>query len=200
MTDPTPTRAEVERDLLMAVLLGAEYRVDLDWLHKHGMEGATALGKRAAELTIAMRDERDALRERAEAAEGELIMAYAQNDAHIRTINSERAEAREQAALAWVAGRDAAAKAGGIWLGFNSQGDPTGEYCTVEAHDPGDMSLWVSQNRIRALTPPADLSAALTARLAAEWDAAIEAAEAAYAQGFAAIRALRRAAPTEGEA
>lgn len=73
MTDPTPTptRAEVERDLLMAVLLGAQYRVDLDWLHKHGMEGATALGERAAELTIAMRDERDAPRDRAEAAEAD---------------------------------------------------------------------------------------------------------------------------------
>lgn len=35
---------------------------------------------------------------------------------------------------------------------------------------------------------------------AAAWNDAIEAAEAAYAQGFAAIRALRRAAPTEGEA
>ena len=34
----------------------------------------------------------------------------------------------------------------------------------------------------------------------AAWKDAIEAAEAAYAQGFAAIRALRRAAPTEGEA
>ena len=34
----------------------------------------------------------------------------------------------------------------------------------------------------------------------AAWNDAIEAAEAAYAQGFAAIRALRRAAPTEGEA
>lgn len=35
---------------------------------------------------------------------------------------------------------------------------------------------------------------------AAAWNDAIEAAEAAYAHGFAAIRALRRAAPTEGEA
>lgn len=32
----------------------------------------------------------------------------------------------------------------------------------------------------------------------AAWNDAIEAAEAAYAHGFAAIRALRRAAPTEG--
>lgn len=47
------------------------------------------------------------------------------------------------------------------------------------------------------------LTAQLTAAHRAEdsaWNDAIEAAEAAYAQGFAAIRALRRAAPTEGEA
>lgn len=125
MTDPTPTRAEVERDLLMAVLLGAEYRVDLDWLHKHGMEGATALGKRVAELTIAMRDERDALREWAEAAERD-------RDEHKAVLRM------------------------------------TGEMLT-------------SARRAEA----------------AAWNDAIEAAEAAYAHGFAAIRALRRAAPTE---
>ena len=45
----------------------------------------------------------------------------------------------------------------------------------------------------------AQLTAARRAEAAA-WNDAIEAAEAAYAQGFAAIRALRRAAPTEGEA
>lgn len=48
-------------------------------------------------------------------------------------------------------------------------------------------------------TITAQLTAARRAEAAA-WNDAIEAAEAAYAQGFAAIRALRRAAPTEGEA
>ena len=62
-----------------------------------------------------------------------------------------------------------------------------------------------------ALTPPADLSAALTARLDAEWNAAIEAAAGEVddctswfignpdlqSDIAAAIRALRRAAPTE---
>ena len=45
------------------------------------------------------------------------------------------------------------------------------------------------------MTDPTPTSAEATA-----WNDAIEAAEAAYAHGFAAIRALRRAAPTEGEA
>lgn len=63
---------------------------------------------------------------------------------------------------AWMAGRDAAAATGGIWLRFNSEGEPTGEYCTVEAFDPGDMTLWVRRDKISALTPPTDLRAALT--------------------------------------
>ena len=50
-------------------------------------------------------------------------------------------------------GIEAAAKARGIWFGFNSSGEPTGEYCTVKAHDPGDMKLYISHDAIRALSP-----------------------------------------------
>ena len=110
----------------------------------------------------------------------------------------QRAEAAEaQAARAWEAGRDAA-KLRASMFGQGKQGMRTSE---------------VIQRQIRALTPPADLSAALTARLDAEWNAAIEAATSAMDTHYAdkacgmigshwltRLRALRRAAPTEGEA
>ena len=153
MTDPTPTRAEVERDLLMAVLLGAEYRVDLDWLHKHGMEGATALGKRAAELTIVMRDERDALRERAEAAERDRDEALNQLDSAKHSVDVLRRRITATNA-AWNDAIEAADKAAIGRQGRRAMGDGHGNSC---------YDIGVS-------------------------DAA------------SAIRALRRAAPTEGEA
>lgn len=37
--------AELDRDLYAAVLAGAEYRVDLDWLRAHGIDGALAVGR-----------------------------------------------------------------------------------------------------------------------------------------------------------
>lgn len=59
---------------------------------------------------------------------------------------------RTDVAQAMVAAAyEEAASARGMWFGFNSQGEPTGEYCTVMAHDPGGMSLYISQKAIRAL-------------------------------------------------
>ena len=106
--------------------------------------------------------------------------------------------ARTQAAAAWIAGRDAVLGDGNHW--------------------DGDILKLPEAHR---LTPPADLSAALTARLDAAWNDAIEAADKAaidrqgrramgdghgnscydigVSDAAAAIRALRRAAPTEGE-
>ena len=89
-------------------------------------------------------------------------------------------------ALAWEAGRDAAAEAGGNYMSDDA--------------DEALLGMW--REDIRTLTPPAELSAALTARLDAEWNAAIEAAAGVAMHPLTrdAIRALRRAAPTEGEA
>lgn len=159
MTDPTPTRAEVERDLLMAVLLGAEYRVDLDWLHKHGMEGATALGKRAAELTIAMRDERDALRERAEAAESECARlknirsaiaegynaeAVALEKSVSETLTAQLTAARRAEAAAWNDAIEAADKAAIDRQGRRAMGDGHGNSCY-------DIGVSDAASAIRAL-------------------------------------------------
>lgn len=86
----------------------------------------------------------------------------------------QRAEAAEaQIAAAWEAGRDAAANEGGYACGC--------------------------KDSIEALAPPADASAALNARLDAEWNAVIEAAgNLESVDGYAncvprhRIRALRR--------
>ena len=80
--------------------------------------------------------------------------------------------------------------------------DPTPTRAEVERYSPVD----IHERYADMLAEPdgqwvrlSDYQAARRAEAAA-WNDAIEAAEAAYAQGFAAIRALRRAAPTEGEA
>ena len=168
MTDPTPTRAEVEA------------------LVAHNK---------------ALIDRNVALRERAEAADSlitELRHRYAAGQVALT-------EARASAALAWEAGRDAAAEAGGNYMSDDA--------------DEALLGMW--REDIRTLTPPADLSAALTARLDAEWNAAIEAADRAaidrqgrramgdghgnscydigVSDAASAIRALRRAAPTEDQ-
>lgn len=67
-----------------------------------------------------------------------------------------------------AAAYEAALSARGMWFGFNSVGEPDGSYCTVGAHDPGGMSLWIKADRIRDLTPD-DARAA--------YDAAIRAAK-----------------------
>ena len=59
--------------------------------------------------------------------------------------------ASEQVGEAYERGIEAAANARGMWFGFNSSGEPTGEYCTVKAHDPGDMKLYISHDAIRAI-------------------------------------------------
>lgn len=146
--------------------------------------------------------ERDAAIQRAEAAEADqdrLRDAYIDAQVScgealigIEELQKDLTEARAQAALVWEAGRDAAAADvahfGRLFL-------INGDNVTVDI-----------RRDLAALTPPADLSAALTARLDAEW-----------AKGFERgvywefnepwplgdpdrIRALRRAAPTEGEA
>ena len=66
----------------------------------------------------------------------------------------------------------------------------------LEAYASGKWKSYERDNIAMAR----ELIAHRRASQAAAWNDAIEAAEAAYAQGFAAIRALRRAAPTEGEA
>lgn len=102
----------------------------------------------------------------------------------------------DQLQSALLEGRKARAQAAAMWNGGFAAGLEQGQN-PCGCHDCYDASL-----------PPADLSAALTARLDAEWNAAIEAAA-----DFAChwhkdeqpdlrddIRAIRRAAPTEGEA
>lgn len=98
------------------------------------------------------------------------------------------------------------------------ESDPFGDYVSYEAYQAlvaeRDAAIkraeaaererdgaiqWRNHYRQSWLDCRDALTAARRAEAAA-WNDAIEAAEAAYAQGFAAIRALRRAAPTEGEA
>ncbi|MDD9727193.1 hypothetical protein PVV74_17165 [Roseovarius sp. SK2] len=95
---------------------------------------------------------------------------------HSHTIEYVRADlATRQQAEAVGAAYEAAAGARGMWFGFNSEGEPDGSYCTVKAHDPGGMKLYVSHEAIRALTP-SDATTALDRVKREVWDAAIEAA------------------------
>ena len=130
----------------------------------------------------------------------------AERDAAIQRAQT----AEAQAALAWMEGRETCAQHvdAGIYMGSDGKG-----FANIKA---------MTGDYLRSLTPPADLSAALTARLDAEHNAAIEAADKAaidrqgrramgdghgnscydigVSDAASAIRALRRAAPTEGEA
>ena len=181
MTDASTTGA-VER---LAGDLQTAYSLVAEWPENKpdGFMNLLALRNMVPEAATTLRAlvaERDAAIQRAEAAEQERDAA---RDESLRELM-----AMEVAALAWEAGRDAAAEcAMRRYLNDSVSGHA--------AEEVGNVKFLIER-----LTPPAELSAALTARLDAEWNAAIEAAEAAYAQGFAAIRALRRAAPTEGEA
>lgn len=174
---------------------------------RHVADGKTIFERDHAAMIDTMRAlvaERDAAIQRAEAAELELhtlttagiIEVAIRNPSVMEYMKhwegrAERAEAEitqfcAQAALAWEAGRDDAA------------------VVVAEGWAENRYQEEIDEALI-ALTPPADLSAALTARLDAEWNAAIEAAaleaEWRIMPAFAAsIRALRRAAPTEGEA
>jgi hypothetical protein len=133
-------------------------------------------------------DQHDALREKVSDMEAAWLVAHGVDlDSAMIAVQSVNAtaltEARAQAATAWEAGRDAAANVTqSQFLPFDTGGDIICDLMQAEA----------TEQAIRRLTPPADASAALTARLDAEWNAAIEKAEVAYAQGFAAIRSLRR--------
>lgn len=82
--------------------------------------------------------------------------------------------------------------------------DPSGDYVRYDDYQALRERAEAAERRAseaqsRYLGAVQQLTAARRAEAAA-WNDAIEAAEAAYAHGFAAIRALRRAAPTEGEA
>ena len=147
-------------------------------------ETLVAHNKALIDRNVALVAERDAAIQRAEDWQS---IAQTHLDQLQRALLEGR-EARAQAALAWEAGRDAAA------------------LVVAEGWAENRYQEEIDEALI-ALTPPADLSAALTARLDAEWNAAIEAAgnlESIHGYSNAVprhrIRALRRAAPTEGEA
>jgi len=53
---------------------------------------------------------------------------------------------------AWGDAVRAASDARGVWFEFNSQGEPTGGYCTVDAHDPGGMRKYINREAILSLT------------------------------------------------
>ncbi len=118
----------------------------------------------------------------------------AERDAAIQRAQT----AEAQAALAWMEGRETCAQHvdAGIYMGSDGKG-----FANIKA---------MTGDYLRSLTPPADLSAALTARLDAEWNAAKNTIEdrinnTDYGMNYHApltafIRALRRAAPTEGGA
>jgi hypothetical protein len=184
------------------------------------MDAATDIMPQASRMIRALVAERDAEIQRAEAAERELHTLTTAGIIEVAIRNpsvmdymkhwesrAERAEAEitqfcAQAALAWKAGRDAAAAVTAQTL---RQDMPDAE--NVLPPDRFDEGTSAAYENIAALTPPAYLSAALTARLDAEWNAAIEAAgnlESVHGYSNAVprhrIRALRRAAPMEGEA
>jgi len=54
------------------------------------------------------------------------------------------------------AGLVEAANLASMWFQFNSQGEPTGGYCTVEAHDPGGMVRYIKRDAIIALRTSPD--------------------------------------------
>ena len=178
MTDASTTGA-VER-------LAQNLDLTADTLRDHDLIAQAVNAKFSADTLRALVAERDAAIQRAEAADSlitELRHRYAAGQVALT-------EARAQAALEWQAGRDAAKKevleASIVWSGD---------------HDEANWQLadWVGK-----LTPPADLSAALTVRLDAEWNKALsEVCRSLNLHDGPAsdtIRALRRAAPTEGEA
>ena len=66
------------------------------------------------------------------------------------------------------AGLVEAANLASMWFQFGSQGEPTGGYCTVEAHDPGGMVRYIKRDAILALrtlpAEPSDTAATVTAQ------------------------------------
>ena len=69
-----------------------------------------------------------------------------------------RAEADAMVAAAY----EDAANARGMWFGFNSEGEPNGDYCTVREHDPCGMDFYISYAGIKC-RPPANARATLDA-------------------------------------
>lgn len=138
-------------------------------------ETLVAHNKALIDRNVALVAERDAAIQREEAAQ----TAYRDM---LRQAEADLTEARAQAGLAWEAGRKVGAGKGGC-------GYPCGYDCNGAC-----------------FSAPADLSAALTARLDAEWAKGFErGASWDFSEPWPLddpdrIRALRRAAPTEGEA
>ena len=70
------------------------------------------------------------------------------------------------------AGLVEAANLASMWFQFSSQGEPTGGYCTVEAHDPGGMVRYIKRDAILALrtspAEPSDTVVSVTAQEAAK--------------------------------
>ena len=86
----------------------------------------------------------------------------------------------------------------GAWVSFTDYQALRERAEAAEAERGAARAAYLAHKRLR-IDAEQQAHAARRAEAAA-WNDAIEAAEAAYAHGFAAIRALRRAAPTEGEA
>ena len=90
---------------------------------------------------------------------------------------------RTDVAQAMVAAAyEAALSVGGMHIGFNSEGEPDGSYCTVEPHDPIGMSLWIRAERIRAISR-ADAKASLDRIVQEAVDEALEMARGAVLAG-----------------
>jgi hypothetical protein len=70
------------------------------------------------------------------------------------TIPDRIEELRTARAEAYAQALEDAAEARGMWFGFNTNGEPDGSYCTVQAHDPGGMKYYVSSEAIRSLPNP----------------------------------------------
>ena len=84
-----------------------------------------------------------------------------------RYVDADIHESAERYYKARIAAAEAAAyrkaaDARGLWLQFNSEGEPIG-YCTVQPHDPGGMKQYVSRDAILALADHSALDEALAA-------------------------------------
>jgi hypothetical protein len=73
-----------------------------------------------------------------------------QADAEIARLREELADMTADRDAAYAKGLEDAAGARGLWLQFNSEGEPIG-YCTVEPHDPGGMDFYIRRDAIRAM-------------------------------------------------
>lgn len=235
MIDASTTGAEVEALAKRLRLTAAEPRE----MPNHRIRRYHLERLEASYTLRALVAERDAAIQRAEAADSlitELRHRYAAGQVALT-------EARAKAALAWEAGRDAATKRAHAVTALAQSACQIGfrtvivyaddEDCAIGCglrfimdKNPGKTISQPAALKVQGdadITPPADLSAALTARLDAEWNAAYLAGFMASGEGWNGeypfsdhgkrpdnqdhwlddrdeARALRRAAPTEGEA